>query len=396
MPSLATLLAGGGSKRAAAYSTLEQTQDAALGASCVEALLGTLGKPESEVDAAEWRRCALVLAHLAQLDVTRVTREYFMEMRYASTIAKGNALDVALSQPPELITRDVARTAAAGGGRGSSAFAALMAKGFDPMMAAAGVDARGLYGAWDGQDCAYNDMLKDEAKRLRLLKLTLELLQEDRAELSETEAAGAWRMLAELMDMLPPLYDISISRLHAAHCAQAGATALAVAELRTGAPAEWVSVTKNSSGRFCSALYFISRISWCLAPEDRHLVATPQLLDVFLDGLKAFEAAGSAEVEHANITSVYVLLLGLYLLLPALFAVSDVNRVAVRGVASSIRFVLDHPLPWATEFSATTNMVAVRIIARSSILRLLSLLAWWVCLRGGWFRRCSGGTRTAV
>eukprot|EP01045_Picozoa_sp_COSAG04_P029840 COSAG04_NODE_5005_length_1784_cov_1.227300_3_plen_94_part_00 len=90
-----------------------------------------------------------------------------------------------------------------------------------------------------------------------------------------------------------------------------------------------------------------------------HLVAaTPRLLDAFLDCLKAYEAAPSAE--DANVMAVYGALAGLYGVGPALFEFSELNRAAVRDAASSIRFALDHPLTLVKEFSVTTNMIAVR------------------------------------
>ena len=79
---------------------------------------------------------------------------------------------------------------------------------------------------------------------------------------------------------------------------------LAIEELRTGSPADWVSIARNPSGRFGAVFYAIHEISLFMEHEHMHLVAaTPRLLDVFLDFLRAFEAAGS--VEDANFLSVF-------------------------------------------------------------------------------------------
>ena len=100
-------------------------------------------------------------------------------------------------------------------------------------------------------------------------------------------------------------------------------------------------------------------------PEHKHLLAnTPRLLDVLLDSLKAYEAAGSAD--DANVPAVFHTIMALYAVQPALFAFSDVNRLALRGAASSIRFAIDHPLDLAKEIGATTNMISVRWTAAVS------------------------------
>ena len=66
--SLGAALEASRSERGSAFAALEASSDAALGASCVAKLTAVLTKPSSEVDAAEYRRCCLVLAHLASLD----------------------------------------------------------------------------------------------------------------------------------------------------------------------------------------------------------------------------------------------------------------------------------------------------------------------------------------
>ena len=106
-------LAGSRSERAAAYTVLESTEDAALGAACVEALAAVRGKPAAEVDAAELRHTGLVLARLAQLDRARIGGEFFKEGRFMSAFTKGTAFDAMWCKSPLEMTKEDARTLAA-------------------------------------------------------------------------------------------------------------------------------------------------------------------------------------------------------------------------------------------------------------------------------------------
>eukprot|EP01045_Picozoa_sp_COSAG04_P004170 COSAG04_NODE_177_length_21403_cov_37.154807_11_plen_615_part_00 len=338
--SLVALLGGGPSERAAAYAILQNVQDAALGADCVAALASVLGQPASEVDGAEWRRCSLVIAQLAQLDLVRIGGEWYRDMRALAADAKGNAADVIVSQPAEQLTKEDMRTLAARSAIG----AAVQAKGWDLPWEAGGTTFAEFLAVKGGQENAWNVMMKDdEPKKLRLLTLVLDLLREDRSELSaEAELAGAWKVLTDLSNGQPGVCLAAV---------QAGAIGLAIEELRTGSPADWVSIARNPSGKFAQLLAFISTIANYLAAEHEHLVAaTPRLLDAFLDGLKAYEAAGSTE--DANVMAVWGTIISLR-------AFGGVNRTAVRGVASSIRFALDHNLMVWKKYSLNTNLPAV-------------------------------------
>ena len=159
-------------------------------------------------------------------------------------------------------------------------------------------------GAQGAQDSAWRAMKTDEPKMMRLVTVVLELLREDRAELTDDEAAGAW-YLFDAFFFLPGHPDVIL------HAVQAGAVGLALAELRTAPPAEWISVSRNPSGLFAAAIGAIATVAMVLPTEHMHLLAaTPRLLDVLLDGLKAYEAAGSAE--DATVGSVFWLIIALY------------------------------------------------------------------------------------
>ena len=98
-----------------------------------------------------------------------------------------------------------------------------------------------------------------------------------------------------------------------------------------------------------------------LPPDQKHLVAgTPRLLDVLLDYLKAYEEADSAE--DTNCPGMYGCVQMLLEVHRALFDVSEVNRAAVRGAASAIRFVLDHPVVMLKEMGLSTQTLAVRLL----------------------------------
>lgn len=339
-------LAGGPSDRAAAYSALEGTRDAALAASCAEALVAVLGMPASEVDGTEWRRCSLVLAHLAQIDPVRVGGECYKELRALSTFAEGNAADAILQKPLEHMTKDDARTLAAGW----AGLAAMAAKGSDPVFAAAGVGAFELLGAWATKNLYATFLMPEDDRNLRVMELTLAVLREDRSELSEAEVCGAWYLLA--FGLIQGRAAVGL------YAVQSGAVALAVAELRRSPPADWISVSQTPSGKFGAVLCGIQQCAVSCPPEHLHLVAaTPRLLDVFLDVLKSYEAAGPRDADH---TAVVYTTAALASCCDPLFAFSEVNRTAVRGAASSIRFLLGNPLASLTDIGMTTASLGVR------------------------------------
>lgn len=351
----AQLNGGGPSERAAAYAALEGTRDVELAAGCVKALLDVLGKPASTVNALEARRGMLVLAQIATLDPARIGSEYFRDMRYLSVHAKGNALDLALSAPPEQWTKEVVRTLAVS----FAADAAIFVKGFAPYEAA-GTSWMEYHGTIGSQDNAISDLLgmmglptSDDRKVGRAIMLLLDLLREARSELAEGEVAGVWWLL----DLLG---DWNINPTHVLlNAVQAGIMGLAIEELRTVSPADWVSVARNPSGKFGAVLNTVRGAGALLPPEHMHLIAaTPGLLDVFLDGLKAFEAA--AAPKDANHTAVMGIATGLYNKHLYFFEFGKVNRTAVRGAASSIRYVLDNPLPWLEDMHCNTNTWTVR------------------------------------
>eukprot|EP01047_Picozoa_sp_COSAG01_P124923 COSAG01_NODE_53948_length_335_cov_1.538136_1_plen_111_part_11 len=94
-------------------------------------------------------------------------------------------------------------------------------------------------------------LIKDPARITRVLTFVLDLIRNDRAELSELELGGAWEVVK----------TIAMEHANCLPAVQQGAVGLAMEELRTGSPADWVSISRNPCGRFGSALLVISTIS---------------------------------------------------------------------------------------------------------------------------------------
>ena len=259
---LAAQLGGTKSERAAALSALEATSDAALGARCVAALAAVQAQPAAAVDAAEYRAASLVLARLATLDPVRIGGEFFKEMRFLS--------------PQPRRTRARWR-------RGTPTLRRSWRRGGDVIFGAAGISAAEMMGATLTADNATNAMKQDDAKAMRMVTLTLDMLREDRGKITEAEVTGAWQSFSVLIQAHSAV-DLD--------AVQGGAVGMAIVELRTGSPADWVSVSGNPIGKHAAALGAICNLAQALTAEHRHLMAaTPRLLDVFLDCLKAYETS---------------------------------------------------------------------------------------------------------
>jgi hypothetical protein len=346
------LLAGDRGERRAACAALETTRDVSLAVACVPLLCGVLRNSAAETDAAEYSAVSGVLARLVALDPVRVGGEYCKDFHWLSPTAKGNAVDAIVSKPAAEITKQDARTLAA---IGSVWVAATANGGYDSAFAAAGISAMDWIGAMGSDDSMWGSWRNakqhtDEPKMKRVVTLILQLLREDRAEMSCEEVAGAWHVF-EMFGFFPGHPDVCL------HAVESGAIGLAIAELRTGSPAESISASLNPSGVRGSAMMAIACVVIYVRDEHKHLlVATPGLLDVLLDGLKAYEQA--EDEEDVAITPVFSGIVALYNALPAFFASSDLNRTAMRGAASSIRFALDNPLSMIKELGMTTNMIA--------------------------------------
>eukprot|EP01043_Picozoa_sp_COSAG02_P061294 COSAG02_NODE_8208_length_2658_cov_2.339586_1_plen_578_part_00 len=341
---LVAQLAGDAAERAAAVATLEATGDVALGVACVEALLIVLSKPVRDVDSTEYRQCCYALAHLASLHPVRFGGEWYRNKRFLLAQAKGNARDIGALQPDELSLEHALTLTAL-----DSVGASMCTKGFTHPLHAAGTNMLEWWGTLLSQENQHAVLTSSAMSRI--LSLLLELLAERRVELSEIEVAGIWMWI---------FWNTNINPVLSLAAAEGGALGLGVAELQTGSPADWVSISRNPSGRFGVVHAAIAAICNYIPPLDkkRLILSTPKILDVSLDAIRAFEEANN--LDDSNVTAVFVFFFGLYGAHPTFCEESERNRAAVRQAASSLRFALDNPLDWIKELGNSTSFMTVR------------------------------------
>ena len=343
---LVGLIGGAPAERSAALSALEATADAQLAAKCVPPLLGLLARPAAELAVAEFERVCLLLSRLGSLDPVAVGAEMFGDLRLLALFTEGNALDVCLAKPLEEMTKEDVLLAAAA----RSCSTAAISKGWDPALAAAGLTFMEFYGPATAASPHGPVKSPDDARNLRLCSLTLDLLKTDRAQLTDAHVAGAWYLLANLIQTRSGV---------ALQFGRAGGLAAAVAELRAAAPADWVSLRRDPSNKF--GIIFMAMFNGILPlnmrnAEHSQLVAgTDGLLEAMLGGLKAFEEAGCTED-----TSVIAVWAAVSVLMVGGFAKSEASREALVAAAGTLRFVLDHPVAATTDLQLTSNSSAVR------------------------------------
>ena len=135
----------------------------------------------------------------------------------------------------------------------------------------------------------------------------------------------------------------------AQHQIEIGFVELAIAELRTMEPADWISVSRCPSGRALGASFML-----CCVFLNRPDPGTPGLLEVCLDALAAYEQAGANEDTGA--CQIYCIAQVLYC--SRAFTFSDANAAAIRDAAPSIRFLLDHPQNLASDVGVTSGLAA--------------------------------------
>eukprot|EP01043_Picozoa_sp_COSAG02_P046877 COSAG02_NODE_4431_length_5366_cov_9.496298_2_plen_363_part_00 len=340
-------LDGTATEQACAYATLEACQDAEVGIVCVAKLAAQLADPSQSAET--HTRCCLVLAHLCSLDPVRFAGVWLRDMRCLSTRAPGNAVDVVLcSDAVGQMTKEDARTVAAIG----AWYPAMFAPGYDAVCDVNEIGVIQWKVADISDDNAFNRLKKDEGKAMHVATRLLDMLREDRAQVSDAEVAGTWWILQELSEGGGSLVCL--------HIVQQGAVELAIEELRRGSPSEWVSIAQTPSGKFGAVLDWIRCATYILtnAQHKQTVAATPGLLDVLLDLLHANEQAN--DPADSNLLAVIAALYGLGNAREAFIQISASNETAIRGAASGIRFVLDHPQPFIKEVGISTNASAVR------------------------------------
>ena len=335
-PQLAALLASGDDgERAQAYAELEATDDAALAAASVAPLAAVFARPVEEIDAAELHRAGLALGRLVSLDCVVVGGEWLKEGRWLIVLtSEGNALNAALRKPVDELTREDALLCAAC----DSVAAAYKGKGFDPVLAVAGLTPMEFMGLYQGASPYAAGHRR--AQNCRLSTLLVEALREEREQMAEGLVAGAWMLLSSVAQTRPAV---------AQHQIELGCLSLAVAELRTMDSSEWVHVSRSPLGLPTSVFNMLGVVFTSL-PDP----GTPGLLEVCLDALTAYERAGASGDTGALVlyNVMCVLVNG------RLYSQSDANAAQIRGAAASIRFLLDNPQSSMKDVGASTGTLA--------------------------------------
>jgi hypothetical protein len=308
--------------------------------------LATVGVQSVDVvSAEEYRRSALALAHLIALDCETVGSEWLRDEKcLAAYRAHGNALDAALSKEPEEMTHDDAMTAAAG----QCCFAAaVVGQDFEPLFAASEVEAT----EWMGSMVAHNPyrqaVAPEDTRNIRLSTLLLELLHDDAVDavkLPRGLAVGVWNLLSNLASARPAV---------GLHQVETGILSLAVAELRRAPSGDW----SGASGHLFLAVF------WALGvirgPGTQMFATTSGLLEVLLVVLNSYETMQSPEkaARFAVYYAVSCLSAGHF------FTSSESAADALRGAATSIRFVLDRPIVVSEEQGLSTSFNASMLAA---------------------------------
>eukprot|EP01052_Picozoa_sp_SAG31_P006570 SAG31_NODE_303_length_18065_cov_5.733107_12_plen_391_part_00 len=178
----------------------------------------------------------------------------------------------------------------------------------------------------------------DDERNSRLSTLVVDALREQREQLSEGIVAGAFSLL----------YLLHFGRPSTSfHQIKIGCVELAIAELRTMEPADWISVSRCPSGRLAA----LSRVIGYVFLSTRGDPGTPGVLEVYLDALTAYEQAGAND----DTSTLTVFCMSHGLVCSRVFFSSDANAAAVRNAAPSIRYLLDHPQNFATDIGLTSG-----------------------------------------
>eukprot|EP01043_Picozoa_sp_COSAG02_P002319 COSAG02_NODE_53_length_44062_cov_22.860223_29_plen_821_part_00 len=358
---LAVLLTGSRPQRSAAYAALEgyvarrardtrhaREGSATLAAGCIAPLAAVLSRPESEVDASEFRQCAQCIYGLVSLDAVAVGSEWLRDGRcWASVVGNNHAAGIAARQStPEAITHEHVETLAAAEG----CFAPLFVGGMEPVLAAAEVDdALGVR-----RECSARFTQCSTSHMMQMSTLLAKALREGALIAGEGLVVGAWQLMHTLCDGRPEV---------ALHQVQMGVIEVAIAELRATPSGDWVSIERaRSPGRFAAIWLALSTMTSHLSAERRQLLpgTFEGLLGVAIDTLRAYET--SFNTPDANISVVYFALSTLKNL-RSLPTGSGAYADALREAVSSLRFAVDHPLVYCSDLNMRTDAVVIDIAA---------------------------------
>lgn len=335
------------SERQSVYDVLlSYTPDDAEYAVAFVAPLATVSVQSVDVvNAEEYRRSALALAHLISLDCGAIGAEWLKDEKCLATYrARGNALDVALSKGPDEMTHDDAMTAAAG----QCCFAAaVVGEDFEPLFAASEVAAADWMGSMVATNPYRQAVAPDDTRNIRLSTLLLELLHDDAVDavkLPEGLAVGVWNLLSNLASARPAV---------GLHQVETGILSLAVSELRRAPSGDWSGPTG----------YLFLAVFWALGmikgPGAQLFTTTSGLLEMLLVVLKGYETIRAPEktMRFAVYYAVSCLSVGQFV--TSSYSATD----ALRGAASSIRAVLDRPIVVSEELGLSSSFSASGLAA---------------------------------
>jgi hypothetical protein len=262
----------------------------------------------------------------------------------------GNALDVVVSKPLNEMTRDDVLTLAAA----ESWWATIkMARGYDPVLEAAEVGILEMLGTMAAEQPYRIANAPDDAMNIRLSTLAMEVLADPEAELelSPPIRCGVWVLITLLTQT-----RLAVQR----HVIECGLMPAVMAEMRTGLYLVESTDSNGSVTGNAALSMLIFGVVYGSPDEVKVLVAaTPGLLAILVNVLQAYMAME---------TPSDVMVIGLYgaaLLLSQLlsfFPPSDGATETLRNEASAIRFVLDHPQTFITDFGLSTSLAMVRTL----------------------------------
>ena len=239
-------------ERSAAYGAIETAvvDDAegtspTLGAACVPELVNVLGRPASDVAAAEFMRVALLLADLALLDPTAVSGEWMKVKGPLKLNMDGNALKGVISKPIADLQRADAMLLCAS----QSSTMAMQVRGYDPGLALAGISS---FHEWHGciDPHAWYFAASDELN-IKVSLLVLAALKDPAERMSETLRAGAWSLLDRLASPPPNGSRLPVAVIQV----QSGGLQTALAELMGAeSPLHWVSISRTPSSKYAAVI----------------------------------------------------------------------------------------------------------------------------------------------
>ena len=335
-------------ERARAYACLEGTaaDDVPLAAACVAPLCALLGRGGDGVGPEEASRAALALARLVALDGAQVGGEWARGGRWLAAWRSETNRLAAIGRKPvaELTQADALALAAGEAALGAWAFT----ESWDARGAAAGITGGEMYGAiWLSEPYGVGSRSGSEERNRKLTTLALAALREERDQMSEELLAGLWTLLTRLGGARPSVNT---------HQIESGMIGLAVAELRTMAPRDWVSVSRCRSGRAACAITAVG----CALMSSNADAGDPGLLEVCIEALAAYQEVGSSD--DTNPIFLFMVMLAMYNYCRR-DGKQEKYRASIRAAGPSLRFLLDHPKNWIEVWASTTSVITGFFVA---------------------------------